>query len=147
MKVLVDTCVIVDVLQNRQPFSEDAQKIFLAAANKQIEAYITAKSITDIYYLTHKLTHSDNETRQILTKLLYLFDVLDTAAIDCRHALASDMSDYEDAVMVATAIRSEMDCIVTRNIKDYMKAQMKVYELNDFVRMLESEGNIEDDEL
>ena len=28
MKILVDTCVIIDALQNRQPFASDAQKLF-----------------------------------------------------------------------------------------------------------------------
>lgn len=136
MKVLVDTCVIVDVLQNREPFAADAQRVFLAAANKQIQAYVTAKSVTDLYYLTHRLTHSDHETRQILTKLLYLFDVLDTTAMDCRQALASEMSDYEDAVMAATAVRSEMDRIVTRNTKDYAKAQLPVCTPHELIQQI-----------
>ena len=56
MRVLVDTCVIIDALQSRAPFSEAAQKLFIYSANKQFEGYITAKSVTDIYYLTHRLT-------------------------------------------------------------------------------------------
>lgn len=140
MRVLVDTCVVVDVLQNREPFAADAQEIFLAAANQQIQAYITAKSVTDIYYLTHRLTHSDHETRDILAKLLCLFDLLDTAAIDCRQALASEMLDYEDAVMAATAVRTEMDCIVTRNRKDYTKAKITVYTPHELIQQLAEES-------
>ena len=86
MIVLLDTCVILDALQNRVPFAEDAQKIFLAVANKQIEACITAKSVADIYYLTHKLTHSDKLTREILAKLFTLFNLLDTTSKDCKDA-------------------------------------------------------------
>ena len=145
MRALIDTCVVVDVLQNRKPFAADAQQIFLAAANKQIQAYVTAKSMTDLYYLTHRLTHSDQETRQILTKLLYLFDVLDTTGVDCRQALVSDMSDYEDAVMAATAIRSEMDCIVTRNTKDYAKAKLTVYSPQELIRQLAAENEAQDE--
>lgn len=137
MRVLVDTCVIIDALQSRAPFSENAQKIFIYVANKQFEGYITAKSVTDIYYLTHRLTHSDAETRKILSKLFTLFHILDTASLDCRKAISSEISDYEDAIMVETAIRSEMDCIVTRNVKDYAKAAVKVYEPTEFLKMLE----------
>ena len=121
MRVLIDTCVIIDALQSRVPFAEAAQKIFLYSANKKFEGYITAKSVTDIYYLTHRLTHSDAETRKILSKLFTLFHLLDTTSLDCRKAISSNIRDYEDAIMVETAIRSEMDCIVTRNMKDYMK--------------------------
>ena len=53
MIVLLDTCIIIDVLQDRQPFSEDDKKIKLAITNKQNEACITAKSVAAIYYLSH----------------------------------------------------------------------------------------------
>ena len=46
------------------------------------------------------------------------------------------MTDFEDAVMVETALRSKMDCIVTRNIKDYEKANIPVYEPADFLALL-----------
>ena len=71
MIVLLDTCIIIDVLQDRQPFSDDAKKIFIAAANKQFEACITAKSVADINYITHRATHSDEKSREIISKLFY----------------------------------------------------------------------------
>lgn len=136
MRALIDTCVIIDALQNREPFAEDAQKIFLAVANKRFSGYITAKSSTDIYYLIHRLTQSDKETRKILSKLFTLFEVLDSAGIDCRKALSSGLSDYEDAVMVETAVRSDIDCIVTRNKKDYLKSAVFVFSPDEFLNSL-----------
>ena len=140
---MLDTCVIIDALQSRAPFAEVAQKIFIYSANRRFDGYITAKSVTDIYYLTYRLTHSDAETRKILSKLFTLFQVLDTAALDCRKAISSDMSDYEDAIMVETAMRSEMECIVTRNVKDYMKSSVKVCEPCVFLELLEAENETE----
>ena len=119
MRVLLDTCVTIDALQSREPFYEETQEIFLAAANRRFDGFLTAKAATDIYYLTHRITHSDKETRQILSTLLNLFDLIDTAGMDCRRAISSDMSDFEDAVMAESALRSGMDCIVTRNGRDY----------------------------
>lgn len=136
MRALIDTCIIIDALQSRVPFAEDAQKIFILAANKQFEGYLTAKSSTDIYYLTHRCTHNDAETRKILSKLYVLFHLLDTTSLDCRKAISSEINDYEDAIMTETAIRSEMDCIVTRNMKDYEKASIKVYQPADFLDLL-----------
>lgn len=140
MKVLIDTCVIIDALQSRVPFAQAAQKIFIASANQQFEGYITAKSVTDIYYLTHHLTHSDKETRKILSKLFTLFHILDTASSDCHKAIFSELSDYEDAIMVETAIRTGMDCIVTRNVKDYTKSSVTIYEPSSFISILETEN-------
>jgi len=101
---------------------------------------ITAKSVTDIHYLTHRLTHSDDETRKILSKLFSLFCVVDTAGSDCINALVSPVSDFEDAVMVETAKRIEADCIVTRNLCDYALSPVRVYSPGEFLCVLEDEN-------
>lgn len=136
MRALIDTCVIIDALQNREPFNEDAQQIFFAIANKQAMGYISAKSVLDIYYLTHRSTHSDEVSRKILKTLLGLFDILDTTQHDCRQALSSGISDFEDAVMCETAKRCDVDCIVTRNQKDYVKSETTVYSPKEFLDIL-----------
>ena len=139
MRAFIDTCVVIDALQSREPFAKDAQDIFLAAANNLYLGYISAKAVTDIYYLMHRHTHDDKASRDILNKLFALFDVLDTAGIDCRKAVLSPVSDFEDAVMVETALRSEVDCIVTRNPRDFTKSPVPVYEPKAFLKLLETD--------
>ena len=133
MKVLIDTCIVIDALQNRVPFSENAQKIFLLVAEKQFCGYITAKSLSDIYYITHKATHDDKTTRNILLKLLSLFCIADTTADDCRKAISSPVSDYEDAIMIESALREKMDYIVTRNITDYTRSSVPILDPEKFL--------------
>ncbi len=140
MRVLIDTCVILDALQAREPFAEDANNIFLAAANHLYNGYISAKATTDIYYLTHRHTHSDKDSREILNKLLTIFDVLDTMGIDCRRAIPSKTTDYEDAVMIETALRSEIDCIVTRNTADYNNSPVTIYTPSEFLKTISDEN-------
>lgn len=132
MKVLIDTCVVVDFLQQRQPFAESALKVFMLAGSGEINGYITAKSVTDIYYLIHHITHSDSVTRETLEKLFSIVEILDTTSNDICLALSSTISDYEDAVMIETGIREKLDCIVTRNLKDYKKAKFTVYSPEEF---------------
>ena len=136
MKILVDTCVIIDVLQNREPFANDAKALFLEIAQRNVIACITAKSVTDIYYLTHKQTHSDVETRLILRKIFTLFDVIDTLGLDCINAMSSPINDYEDAVMSETAFRNSVDYIVTRNEKDYSNSKVRVLLPKEFLNLL-----------
>ena len=83
------------------------------------------------------------ETRKILGKLFTLFHLLDTTSLDCRKAISSEIGDYEDAIMVETAIRSEMDCIVTRSVKDYAKSSIKVHEPSALIKLLEEENEAE----
>lgn len=138
MKVLIDTCVIVDSLQNRKPFSEFSNQILLSAANEQFIGYITAKSVADIYYLMHKCTHSDEISRKILNNIFKIFEVLDTSGIDCKLALLSSVKDYEDAIMCETALRNKIDCIVTRNFKDFTNANINIYKPDEFLKFLSS---------
>lgn len=138
MKVLLDTCVIIDFLQGREPFAETSKKIFEYIAVDYFRGYITSKSATDIYYLMHRFTHSDKKSRDGLNQLLDLVELLDTSAKDIFQALSSQISDFEDAVMVETALRSKMDCIVTRNKKDYKKSRALVYTPDEFLNKIES---------
>ena len=136
MNALIDTCVIIDALQSREPFRPEAEAIFLAVANRRVAGCITANSVTDIYYLMHKALHSAADTKKALGILFSLFDIIDTCGIDCRKALASDTADYEDAVMIESAIRADIDCIVTRNTKDYAEAPLPVYTPSEFLKLL-----------
>ena len=117
MNIVFDTCVIVDILQKREPFCEDAVNLLYAVSNQQINGIITAKSLTDIYYLLRK-SLNEQAVRELLSNMTELFDIVDTTGADCKLALISDMKDYEDAIMVETAKRMKADGIVTRNLKD-----------------------------
>ena len=44
MRALIDTCIIIDALQNREGFCDDAQRIFLAVANKRFASFLSATS-------------------------------------------------------------------------------------------------------
>ena len=137
MNALIDTCVVVDFLQQRNPFADEAKAIFQAAACGQFSGYITAKSATDIYYLIHRCTHSDTDTRSKLNSLLSIVGLLDSAAADVFRALFSEVTDFEDAVMIETATRSHVDCIITRNEKDYRKSSVPVFNPTEFLKQFE----------
>ncbi|MBQ2593033.1 MAG: PIN domain-containing protein [Candidatus Riflebacteria bacterium] len=136
MRVLIDTCIIVVFLQKREPFFKNSHIIFLAVANYSFDGYITAKSVADIYYIMHHYFHDNNKTRIEIEKLFKLFGVLDTTEFDCKKALLSPISDYEDALMVETSVRNNLDCIVTRNASDYLKSPIKTYSPTEFLKLL-----------
>lgn len=139
MRALIDTCIVIDALQSREPFAEDAQQIFLAVANKRVMGFLTTKSAADVYYITHRHTHSDRDTRRVLSILFHLFELLDSAGMDCRRAISSELTDYEDALMTETALRCGMDCIVTRNLRDYGKSPVPVYSPSAFLSLIEED--------
>lgn len=136
MRALIDTCIIIDALQQREKFYENAKTIFLLCANRKFDGYLSAKSFTDIYCITHKQMHNDKSTRTILSKLCDLFDILDTTKTDISNAILSNISDFEDAVMIETGLRSKVDCIITRNTNDFSKSKIPVYTPEKFIELL-----------
>ena len=61
---------------------------------------------------------------------------LDVTAEDCRNALRNGMNDYEYAIIAESAIRNDIDCIVTRNTKDFKNATIPIYTPAEFLRLL-----------
>lgn len=136
MKILVDTNIIIYALTSREPFKEDAEQIFLLAANQIEDMYITASSAADIYYLVRKHLHSTEKAKNVMSKLYELFRILDVISADCYEALSSEVNDYEDAVISCCAMRNHIDYIVTRNIKDYEKAKTSAILPKAFINMV-----------
>lgn len=137
MKILIDTNIVIDALASREPWNESAEKIFLMAANNIIDMYITASAATDIYYLIRKYLHNTETARQIMGKLYSLVGILEVKEENLVEALASPITDYEDAVVEQVARRSDMECIITRNKKDYQAGLTKIFLPEDFIRFIE----------
>ena len=114
IKALLDTNVILDALTSREPFRAEAEKIFTLAAEEKFLGFVTANSITDIYYLVKKNT-SDVVARGALRNLLQVFAVVDISGKDCENALESPIDDYEDALAVACASKMGVEYIITRD--------------------------------
>ena len=140
MRVLLDTNIVVDVLQRREPWFADGKQIFYAIANKQIIGCITAKEAADIHFFSRKQfsgqENVDAKARQVMTKLYALFELIDTLCIDCQNALAIENNDYEDAIMIESAARAGLDGIVTRNPDHFHASAVPVYSPSEFAAML-----------
>ncbi len=54
IKALIDTNIVLDIALKRQPFFEHSSKVFDAIDDHLLKAYISAISITDIYYIVSK---------------------------------------------------------------------------------------------
>ena len=136
MKVLIDTNVIIDALTSRKPWSESAEQIFIMSANHMMDMYITASSATDIYYLVRKYLHGTDQAKQVMEKLYSFIGILTVSGAECIDALASAVSDYEDAVVERVSVKADMDFIITRNVKDYQQGMVKAISPDDFIVLM-----------
>ena len=119
MKVVIDSNIVIDVLEKREPFFEKSYAVIQLCANKTIDGYVCAGSITDIYYIIRKNVADNSKAKEAMIRLGELVGVCDTMANDITSAHALDMNDFEDAVLAATSKREKADYIVTRNKRDF----------------------------
>ena len=75
MRVLLDTNILLDFFLEREPFFQEASYLFDEIADKRIEGFMTASSVTDIFYICRCQTEDLEEARQILTKTLALLSI------------------------------------------------------------------------
>jgi len=49
--------------------------------------------------------------------------------------LNSEFNDFEDAIQYFSALQNEIGILLTRNLKDYKKAQITVLTAQDFINL------------
>ena len=138
-RVLLDTNIVLDFLLKREPNFGHAQNIVREIVGRNAQGFITASMATDIFYLLQK-TNGKTFAFNSLVDLLIILDVLTVFRDDVYSVLYSDWDDFEDALQAHVAVRSGMDAIVTRNIKDYQKANnIDILFPSDFIQYLEEQ--------
>jgi len=124
--VFFDTDVIIDFLTDRKPFSLESAKIFSLIDQKKIKGCVSSLSFSNLYYVLRKFgTH-----KKVISSLQELFELVDILKVDSdtvKSALASDFKDFEDSIQYFAAQEyKKVDCIITKNIKDYKDSSLPV---------------------
>ena len=134
-KILIDTNVILDIALDRNPFVEKSAEFMRLVAKKKIKAFITATTVTDIYYITHKKT-GHNKTIGFLKNLFMFISIAGVDTVSIINALNSDMIGFEDAIQTETAKQNEIRVIITRNKNDFINSGLKVFSPDEYINQL-----------
>ncbi|MBD2741207.1 PIN domain-containing protein [Coleofasciculus sp. FACHB-1120] len=126
MKVLIDTNIMLDGLLEREPFNEDARALFQAIDLGQIQGYVTATTLTDIFYIVRKQTQSLERARLAVIETLEVMEVCLVDHLRLERAIASNLRDFEDALQLACAIADRLDAIVTRDSQGFAGATLPI---------------------
>lgn len=126
MRVLVDTNVVLDVLQGRPAFVNDATLIFDLVERGIITGLLCATTVTTLAYLAGKMLGKPSAAKQI-RQLLVLFEVAPVTRAVLDAALASKTSDFDDAVLAEAALLVGAQAIITRNLRDFAHSPVRAY--------------------
>lgn len=136
MKILIDTNIILDLIQSREPFSENASKIINSCVKKENEGYISSHSLSDIFFILRK-DKTVEERKALILNLCNFFTVVPedknfyTAV--CQN---NDWNDLEDGLQMKCADFEKLDYIVTRDAgKGFNNSPVKVISAEDFLNI------------
>ncbi len=133
MKIMCDTNVILDVLLEREPFAEDSYKILKLCEEHKIDGFVSASSVTDIFYLVRKYTHSTELAYKAVGKLLEIVKVCSVKNNDILIAFQKKAKNFEDCLVATCAKSIHCDYIATRNKRDFEGFEISVLAPNEIL--------------
>ncbi len=133
-KLLLDTDIVVDYLNRREPFYESARLLMIAGRVGEFELWISSSQVTDLVYILSEgdreaLMPSVLERLRGLRTFVHVFAVSDT---EIDRMLATSWKDPEDALLVEVAMHLKADCLITRNQADFDASLIKVRDCDEF---------------
>ena len=139
MKILFDTNVVLDVMLDREPFSEPASELMSLVESKKISGLLCATTVTTIHYLSTRVLGSAKAQNQIrdLTMLFEIAAVNRTVIEDALISKFSKFSDFEDAVLYQAARHAGAKAIVTRDLKGFKGSELPIYSPDEMLTALQ----------
>jgi len=125
MKILIDTNIALDHLLKREPFCREAEKI-IGLSKGGVGVYLSASSITDVYYITRKALGNKDSAMSLLKSLLRAVGVATVSDSEIHQAITLEWDDFEDAVQYACGESLDVDYVVTRNKEDFTSPRLSV---------------------
>ncbi len=133
--IFLDTNVILDLIEDRKPFSLYTQYIFSRKEANEVILYTSSLNFANMHYIISKKTNKDTALKTLI-KLKLLISLLPLTDKIIELSLASNFSDFEDAIQYFTAIENGINTIITRDIKDFKKAKINVLSSKQYFEMM-----------
>ena len=126
MRVLLDTNILLDFLLQRELFCRDANLLFQAIDEGKIAGYVTATTLTDIFYIARKHTGSIEKARQSISLIMTVMAICPVNRAVLESAFNSQNDDFEDAVQIFSAVAQGLDAILTRDQQGFSSSPIPV---------------------
>ena len=137
MKLMIDTNILLDVLIHRDPFYDDSKAVLKLCENHDVNGFVSASAITDIFYITRKALGSVEDTYRVISNILNIVKVLTVTNDDVITAFQTKAKDFEDCLMATCAKSNKCNGIVTRNKKDFLGFGITLYSPEEVLLLFE----------
>ena len=138
-KLLVDTNVVLDLLAKREPFDVESRQIFSMADMNEVELVVSSLSLVNAHYILNDVMKV-KESRSIIGKFKVLVSSYDLNDKIVELALNDyNFKDFEDGIQYYTALESQCELIITRNLKDFKNSRIPVFSPKEYLSKRKAE--------
>jgi predicted nucleic acid-binding protein len=130
-RLFLDTNIVVDLLEGREPFCYDAAQLFTMAHDKRVELLVSPMTFSTASFLLRK--HGSEGVRNLLSNLRQLVSVTISDERTVDDSIASQFKDFEDAMQYYTALNAKAEIIITRNGKDFTASNLPVMTATEYL--------------
>ncbi|MDD5672624.1 MAG: PIN domain-containing protein [Chitinivibrionales bacterium] len=132
-KVFIDSDIILDLIQEREYYS-DAVRLFTLVEENKIKAYVSPLIFANLFYILRK-QESAKFALHVLVRLKALVRVLTINEKTIELALSSGFKDFEDAIQYYSALEENIEYLVTRNKDDYKKSGIIICNAKEYLAL------------
>jgi predicted nucleic acid-binding protein len=123
MKIFLDANIVIDFLDNASYESKLATEVFRIIRLSKNQVYLSPTTFAIACYKFTKLIQNKNRVNKVLTEFFEQFLFTTENNLIMQNVLKSQFPDLEDALQYFSAIDSKIEVIITKNKKDFKKAQ------------------------
>jgi predicted nucleic acid-binding protein len=131
----VDTDIILDLLAMREPHYQFSARLFSMADEGKLKLCVSSLSFSNLNYILSNQFSAVQARKKLLT-FKTLVTVLSVSEKSVDLALNSDFNDFEDALQYFTALEFKISTLLTRNLKDYKKADISVLTAEQYLKSI-----------
>lgn len=143
-KLLLDTNIVLDFMNRREGFYDDARLLMLAGKVGEHSLWITTSQVTDIIFIATE-GGKPNLVPDVLRRVHMLRRFVNVYAVterDIDSMLATTWNDPEDALVFEAAMRLDADAIITRDKGFPGNDCIDVFDCPGFFKYLEDEYGV-----
>lgn len=139
-RVLVDTNVIIDLLAKREPFHVESRQLFSMADLNEVELVVSSLSLVNTHYILSDVMKIEGARSiigrfKVLVKSYELNDkIIELSLNDLT------FNDFEDGIQHYTALESQCESIITRNLRDFKHSRIPVFSPKEYLSKRKAES-------
>jgi len=132
-KLFLDTNVIIDLLFDRKPFSDEAASLVQLKEAGVVELYLSSLSLANMAYIAQR-SHKDPSI--MVDAILHYIEVIDLDKETFVAVNNSRFSDYEDGLQYFSALKiKDVEAIITRDKRHFKAARIQVMTPSEFLSL------------